>query len=298
MKKNLFILLFFAFCNLFSQSYTPLLQDGNKWWVYYREGWCDICNAQFKAYYIFINGETTISGVTYKKMYSNLYHINPYGPFGNGIPNTNNPDVFECLIREDIVARKVYFLDASTNTEKLMYDFSAQVGDTVNSEWKWGSNNWSVSINNILYGSVFGRNNIKTFQTDSGLIYEGIGSQSGLFTRPGSQPFEIGAYWLDCFEDILGKSCISQFIVLGTSENSTGKNLTLYFSKEKRDFRVLGIPSQEYKISFYDASGRLSEEVTAKGKQSFILRNTVRNKVLFYTITSKGSLWKGKIIVE
>lgn len=297
MKKNLFILLLFAFINCFSQAYTPLLKEGNKWWVYYREGWCDICNAQFKAYYIFINGETTISGVTYKKMYSNLYHINPYGPFGNGIPNTNNPDVFECLMREDIVARKVYFLDTSTNTEKLMYDFSGQIGDAVNSEWKWGSNNWPVTINNILYGSVFGRNNIKTFQTDSGLIYEGIGSQSGLFTRPDGQPFELGAYWLDCFEDNLGKSCISQF-VLGTSEDSLEKNLTLYYSKENSDFKILGNPSQDYKISFYESTGRLVEEVNAKGKQNFYLKNTVKNRILFYTISSQGNSWKGKVMIQ
>ena len=297
MKKNLFIFLFFVFTSLFSQSYTPLLKEGNKWWVYYREGWCDICNAQYKASYIFINGETTVSGVIYKRIYSNLYHINPYGPFGTDVPNTNNPDVFECLMREDTNTRKVYFLDASTNKEKLLYDFYAQNGDIIDSEWKWGSNNWPVTINSILYGSVFGRNNVRTFQTDSGYIYEGIGSQSGLFTRPGSQPFEIGAYWLDCFEDTSGKSCISQF-VLGTAENSIEKNLILYYSKDNNDFKILGNLSLDYKVSFYETTGRLLEEVNTKGKQSFSLKNTVKNKVFFYTITSQGSLWKGKVMVE
>jgi len=297
MKKNLFILLLFAFVNGFSQAYMPLLKEGNKWWVYYREGWCDICNAQYKAYYVFINGETTTNGFTYKRIYSNLYHVTPYSPFGSGVPNTNNPDVFECLMREDINTKKVYVLDSSTNTEKLLYDFSAQIGATINSEWKWGPNNWPVNVDNILYGSVFGKNNIKTFQTDSGFIYEGIGSQSGLFTRPGSQPFEIGAYWLDCFEDILGKSCNSQ-LVLGTSENAPEKNLTLYYSKENQDFKILGNPSQDYKVSFYESTGRLLQEISTKGKQSFSLKSKGENKILFYTIESQGKSWKGKIMSQ
>ncbi|WP_312768301.1 hypothetical protein [Epilithonimonas sp.] len=300
MKKNLLILLLFTFFNVFSQSYTPLLKEGNKWWVYYREGYCDFCNAQYKASYIFINGETTIDGVVYKKIYSNLYYINPYGPFGTDVPNTNNPDVLECLMREDTAAKKVYFLDVNTNTEKLLYDFSAQIGDVIEDNWRLGSyNNWPLTIDNISYGSVFGKENVKTFITGFNYkIYEGIGSQSGLFSRPAEQPFELGAFWLDCFEDTSGKSCVSQFVVLGTSENSTEKNLSLYYSKENRDFKILGNPSQDYKVSFYEATGRLSEEINTKGKQSFYLKNMVKNKILFYTITSQGKSWKGKILIQ
>lgn len=299
MKKNLLILFLFAFFNVFSQAYTPLLKEGNKWWVYYREGYCDICNAQFRAYYIFINGEITISGVTYKKIYSNLYHINPYGPFGNGEPNTNNPDVFECLMREDTANKKVYILDPVTNTDKLLYDFSAQKGDVIDSNFRWGFYNYPVTIDDVVSGSVFGKDNVKTFKSDyNNNIYEGIGSQSGLFSRPAGHPFEIGAYWLDCFEDTAGKSCDSQFVLLGTSENSIDKNLTLYYSKLNNDFKVLGNLSQDYKVTFYESTGRLIEEVNAKGKQSFSLKNIIKNKILFYTITSQGKSWKGKVMIQ
>lgn len=299
MKKNLLILFLFAFFNVFSQTYTPLLKEGNKWWVYYREGYCDICNAQFRAYYIFINGEITISGVTYKKIYSNLYHINPYGPFGNGESNTNNPDVFECLMREDTATKKVYILDPVTNTDKLLYDFSAQKGDVIDSNFRWGFYNYPVTIDDVVSGSVFGKDNVKTFKSDyNNNIYEGIGSQSGLFSRPAGHPFEIGAYWLDCFEDTVGKSCDSQFVLLGTSENSIDKNLTLYYSKLNNDFKVLGNLSQDYKVTFYESTGRLIEEVNAKGKQSFSLKNIIKNKILFYTITSQGKSWKGKVMIQ
>lgn len=303
MKKNLFILLLFAFVNLFSQAYTPLLKEGNKWWVSLSEGYCETCNPSASFWYIFINGETAIDGVVYKKIYSNLYFVNPISPTGPfpGSPGhyTNNPDVFQCLMREDLTSRKVYFLDANTNTEKLIYDFSAQIGDVVNCNWRWGGGESIITIDNIEYGSVFGKDNVKTFKLDySKNIYQGIGSRSGLFSAPSNPFFEVASYSLGCFEDVSGKSCDSQFVVLETSENSSEKNLTLYYSKENQDFKILGNPSQDYKVSFYEGTGRLSEEVNTKGKQSFSLKNTVKNKILFYTITSQGKSWKGKIMIQ
>lgn len=282
---------------MFSQTYTPLLKEGNKWWITYREGHCDFCTAQSSASYILVNGETIVGDVVYKKVYSNFYYVCPN--MGN-CTNTNYPDVFECLMREDITTKKVYFLDATTNTEKLLYDFSAQVGDVVDGNWRWLGGTYPVEIANVAYGSVFGKENVKTFKTkftDSN-IYEGIGSQSGLFARPEPIQLELGFYWLQCFEDTSGKSCVSEFVPLATSENSFEQSLTLYYSKENSDFKILGNPSQDYKISFYEATGRLSEEVNTKGKQSFSLKNTVKNRILFYTITSQGKSWKGKVLIQ
>ncbi len=305
MKKNLLILLLFTFVNVFSQAYTPLLKEGNKWWVSRAEGYCDTCNPNASFWYIFINGETTVDGVVYKKIYSNLYFVNPHTPSGPepypGSPGyyTNNPDIFECLMREDVLTRKVYFLDGITNTEKLIYDFSAQVGDIVDANWRWYPETTTAAIEDIVFGSVFGKENVKTFKLDYFKnIFEGIGSRSGLFSPPSTPFFELASFTLGCFEDTSGKSCDSQFVVLGTSENSTEKNLTLYYSKENHDFKILGNPSQDYKVSFYEATGRLSEEVNTKGKQSFYLKNMVKNKILFYTITSQGKSWKGKILIQ
>ncbi len=298
MKKNLFILLLFAFFNVFSQAYTPLLKEGNKWWGSYSEGYCPSCNPQYKAYYVFINGETTVNGQVYKKIYSNFYFNDTMTPTGAAGQYTNNPDVFECLMREDLVAKKVYFINANTNTEKILYDFSAQIGDVVEANWPIYQETGTMTVDKIVYGSVFGKSNVKTFDLAYGNIYEGIGSQSGLFVRPSGRRFELGYFWLGCFEDTSGKSCVSEFVPLATSESSIEKNLTLYYSKENQDFKILGNPSQDYKISFYESTGRLVEEVNAKGKQNYSLRNAVKNKILFYTITSQGNVWKGKILIQ
>jgi len=303
MKKNLFILLLFAFFNVFSQAYTPLLKEGNKWWVSRSEGFCDSCNPSAAFWYIFINGETTVNGTVYKKIYSNLYFFNPITPTGpsQGAPGyyTNYPDAFECLMREDVLTRKVYFLDANSNTEKLIYDFSVNIGDDVDVNWRWFPNTETITINEIVYGSVFGKENVKTFKLDYYKnIYEGIGSRSGLFCPPADLSFELATFKLGCFEDTSGKSCDSEFVPLATSENSTEQNLTLYYSKVNNDFKVLGNPSQEYKITFYESTGRLVEEVSAKGKQSFSVKNVIKNKILFYTITSQGKSWKGKIMIQ
>ena len=75
MKKLLLFLSFFAFSLSFSQTYTPLLKEGNKWWESLSEGYCDGCNAFSDGFYYFINGEEVINNITYKKIYVNHYYF-------------------------------------------------------------------------------------------------------------------------------------------------------------------------------------------------------------------------------
>ena len=75
------------------------------------------------------------------------------------------------------------------------------------------------------------------------------------------------------------------------------KNINLYYSKEHQNFKILGESSQDFTIEFYEASGKLTEEVKTKGNQNFVLKNTVKNKILFYIITYQSHSWKGKILI-
>lgn len=292
MKKNLFILLlFFTSFNLFSQSYTPLLKEGNKWW----ESYWDSSGYNFygrENYYYFINGESLLNGFIYKKIYYNKYEtcLSPLS-FFSCYP-TNNPDQFVGLYREDILGKKVYQYDGGDSSgDFLVYDFSKNIGEAMTP--------YQLTIEEINYGNVFSRN-VKGFKFSQNspiqnfYIYEGIGSGNGLFSGR-NDSFEVGRDLL-CFEDTSGKFCNSQFI-LGNSESNLEKSLTLYYSKETQNYKIIGNPLLDYKISFYEATGRLLEEVNAKGNQSFYLKNTTKN-ILFYTITNQGKSWKGKIMVQ
>ncbi|WP_333851843.1 hypothetical protein [Epilithonimonas sp.] len=300
MKKNLLILLLFAFFNVFSQAYTPLLQEGNKWYVSFIDSNYDQClYISGRSNYVYkIDGETIINGKTYKKIICDFES----GPHYIRFCGDNLQGNLAALLREDINERKVYRYYPNSNTETVLYDFSVKVNDAfpTNGFDTYFLNNGAPKISAIGYGTVF-NTEVKYFGIDglsggTNVVYEGIGNKSGLLELP----FYVGISYgnlLNCFENTAGQSCNSQ-LVLGTSENSTEKNLTLYYSKENQDFKVLGNPSQDYKVGFYEATGRLIEERNAKGKQSFSVKNIIKNKILFYTITSQGKSWKGKIIID
>lgn len=63
--------------------------------------------------------DTTISNIGYKKMYD--VYFNP------GFANNNHIG----YIREDTIARKVYFRDRFGNSDDLLYDFSLGLGGTI-----------------------------------------------------------------------------------------------------------------------------------------------------------------------
>jgi len=300
MKKNLFIFLFFVFTSLFSQTYTPLLKDGNKWYMSFVDSNYDQClYVSGRSNYIYkIDGETIINGKTYKKIICEFVSGAHYIRFcGDNLQGN-----VAALLREDISERKVYRYNSNSNSETILYDFSLKVNDAfpTNGFDTYFLNNGSPTISSIGYGTVFNEEvryfGIVGLQGYSNAVYEGIGSASGLLELP----FYVGISYgnvLTCFENTSGLSCNSQ-LVLGASENSVEKNLTLYYSKENQGFKIIGNPSQDYKVSFYENTGRLLEEVNTKGKQSFSLKNTVKNKILFYTITSNVNSWKGKIMIQ
>lgn len=300
MRKNLLIVLLFIFVNIFSQAYTPLLQYGNKWYVGFVDSNYDQClYISGRTNYVYeVGGEEIFNGKTYKKILCDFglspYHIRFCGD--------NLQGNVAAYLREDIAERKVYKYNPNSNSETIIYDFSLKANDSFPTSGydTYFLHNGSATVTDVGYGTVFNTEvkyfRINGLQGSKNLVYEGIGSESGLLELP----FYIGISYgnlLDCFENTAGQSCNSQ-LVMGTAEQSTEKNLTLYYSKENRDFKILGNPSQDYKVSFYEATGRLAEEVNAKGKQNFSLRNTVKNEILFYTIKSEGRIWKGKVMIQ
>jgi hypothetical protein len=119
----------FAICfalainSLFAQQYTPF-PTSNAYWLEY-VGWFEIGWDQ--KYYL--SGDTILGNQTYSKVYSKHEH---------GINDTVGGEYVGC-IREDSLKR-VYYLAAQETevpclvnvvNELILYDFSAQVGDTL-----------------------------------------------------------------------------------------------------------------------------------------------------------------------
>lgn len=69
---------------------------------------------------ITVNGDTTINGLQYKKYY-------------NADSNFSNP-FYLAALREDVTTQKVFAFHPTDSVERILYDFSATAGDTVESQ--------------------------------------------------------------------------------------------------------------------------------------------------------------------
>lgn len=85
--------------------------------------------------------------IVLSKSYKKMYHVYTYPSF---LSNTHLG-----YIREDSLSRKVYFLDKTSTTEELLYDFSVGVGDSVLYTFAYTTGNFPsgyykvLSINNV-----------------------------------------------------------------------------------------------------------------------------------------------------
>lgn len=295
MKKTLLLFASFFATQLSSQEYVPLLKEGNKWHqttVNYNFGG----PSTIHGFYYFINGEETKNGFVYKKLYSKTHCFSSLYP--SPCFPIESSEFFFKLIRENVDEKKVYYYDEQSNSDFLLYDFSLKVGDDIPNNFPYHAVNTTYDtykITSIDNGKVFNRN-VKSFSDYSLRIYEGIGSNTGLFSAPGSPIFE-GGNWLSCFEDATSeKSCDSQF--LNIKDISKRKAFTLAYSKELDQFKIFG-KKGDCIVKFYDASGKLLNEVLVKSGEYFTIKYvTSQNKILFYELTSSGITERGNLLLR
>lgn len=139
-------MLFFLFCILGLKvsyaQYQPLVSE-DKHWVYAR--FYDLDNPYpDEGYLIYMKGDTTINGMSYKKLLrSQLAGSHPCPlderpcfVFDMPYQMTSGPIVLGYL-REDLTEKKVYYIPVVYQTcsngggESLLFDFSPAVGDTL-----------------------------------------------------------------------------------------------------------------------------------------------------------------------
>lgn len=133
MKKLLLIVFFFIFSNgLRAQSaYIPFV---NNMIIYGATQLQDMGGLQAPAFFrTEIYGDTVIGVYTYSKIYSGL------GPF-----------VVVGGIRNDTLNKKVYKYSVATGSEKLLYDFNINVGDTLNASSGYGFYDPLINVSTLV----------------------------------------------------------------------------------------------------------------------------------------------------
>lgn len=190
--KRLFtcVLLFISFA-IKSQTwvYHPFPQV-NSFWDMSQSFYCwtGVPGYVTQSYSIFVSNDTTIGSETYHKLFIPYLKSDSTGCTSASVTQ----GIYKGCIREDSTAKKVYYVKPLLSTEKLLYDFNLQVGDTI-----WGEleapglvKDTVISIDSVQVGAS--GNWVKRWFINSCYniyIIEGVGSTYGLIeTSPGCGP--------------------------------------------------------------------------------------------------------------
>lgn len=204
MRTTLITLLIFIFSfETFSQDYKKIVDTTNKW--NYRD-WYMTTNGEgeSKTHSLFITNDTIIDNISYKKLMSKI------------IREIDTSTVFAAGIREDTINQLVY-LKAQYDSEKLIYSFDHNVGDTISIDTtSYGDGCYIRFVKSIdtyelngfsgkkveICDSVYHLNNPTwpPSEINTDFWYEGIGSFVSIFnlSHIGMSPIfeiELLCYW-------------------------------------------------------------------------------------------------------
>ena len=152
-----------------------------------------------KYYY---DGDTIIEGIYYKKVAAVVL------PLTSGNCCTVPEGLGAGFLRQDIAEKKVYWRNQWTNGDTLLYDFTLNVGDTLNSFLNypdpWTEPKTILSIDSVLVGTSYRKRfNIDTniFRTEyTYSIIEGVGSTDGFSGVHENNAWQFGIS-LTCFSE-------------------------------------------------------------------------------------------------
>jgi len=304
MKKLLKLIVLLLLTNtMLNAQYTPLVEEG-RFWIYlnYSPSSVDFPKA-ISGHAITFLGDTTINFIPYKK----VYRLNLKG--GENCPPVERPcwhfDIpyqteskeLMSYVREDTIQRQVYNLPIVNNStcsddEVLLFDFSLQVGDTLNCNvyeaiWASSTNLYqggivdSIKIFNVqneLRNTIFtyGFYNIIGLPAEIPIpISEGMGyANFGLFYEPLLQFYEL------CEGDIGNCNLILSNNSVGNSQQFNAfpnpSNGLFQISMEKESIKI---------IKAYSILGQLIKEVHF---QNSIDLSTFEDGVYLLELTTKN----------
>ncbi len=169
---------------IYSQNYFPMVQENNEWSelivaVPYPNPW----DTTFWTNIYKLSGDTMLSGQLYNKMYwaDDEFPLN--WTFWGGIREENE---------------KVWHIGINPYPERLIYDFSLSVGDTI-----WLNEYDPMIVDSIEYKPINNENRKHIFFSYPGyssiteIWIEGIGSNRG-FMQSGSATYIGGRSWFLC----------------------------------------------------------------------------------------------------
>lgn len=183
MKRNLILILLFLTVKYSFSQYRPLPMQNAEWINHGGIALLSCPGCTIVNYKYYTDGDTIINSQKYVKIKK------------TEIPAINNVTLYPTYtgaIRQDTLNKKIYIVLSDSTTERILYDFSLQVGDTVNSVLHDLAANecaplsaFNVEIISSIDSILINGNYHKVFNIQGSCTYnlsyiEGVGSNYGL----------------------------------------------------------------------------------------------------------------------
>lgn len=255
-----------------SQDYIPFPESDAVWYAGYGNVDCALYEDDFleygEYYYVLSGEDTTINNNSYKSLFRYGYGGNDCNiPLGLGVENG-----YIGAIRQEVSEQKVFFMPRDSSQDKLIYDYSLQEGDTIDSYLIEIADVYEVvtvtSVDSIMIGQHY-RKRIRTSwleedpQRDIDLI-EGVGSNRG-FLEPFLNRFERDAMLHNlCVNDTVTYANPNYYEYLCDYtvglENSPGKVDLSIYPQPADDRLIISSEYGDYKIEslrMFNSQGEL-----------------------------------------
>lgn len=267
MKRHLLIagILLTFISNVHSTSYYQFPETNATWNFHFTLIGMTSSGAD-EDYSISISGDTTINALTYHKLTT---------PFANTIALIG----YKGAIRQDITAKKIYFLPRTETTEQLLYDFTLQVGDTVKGyiQANLSQKDTIKSIDSVLVGNSYRKRWLVNSNYNIYFI-EGIGSTYGLIEQsPGSTP-DFPDFSINCFREnsqtLYPDSQTNCELINSVKRIDTNSNqIRVSPNSQSGSFTITFDNSDIIEIKLIDLSGKVIFECPTTNKKTIMINN-------------------------
>ena len=207
---------------------------------------------------------------------------------------------YKGAFRQDIVARKVFFIHSDSVVEQLLYDFNLQTGDSIKT---YQGNGVINTVDSILIGNNY-RKRWVIANLYEPFIIEGIGSSSGPI-----DPFLLmpdGPSWeLDCFSQNgityypgAGTACS---IILGINNVIAENQFIRLFPDPFHSTSLLNVSEafEKSELKIYNSLGMQVKKMLINSKSVSLNREGISDGIYFYQARNNaGAVLTGKFIVN
>ncbi len=267
----------------------------------------------------FIYGDTIINSNTYSKIYTSDIHASDTlnTKYAGAIREDSNKRVY---LNIDSVAHYNNGLALCSppnpyyNIDLLLYDYGANVGDTILYQHNDSIRIYITSIDSVLiqntylkrfnYAFISSPNNCGVFWATylyNGFYYiEKIGHHNGLFA-----PYDIQLdMWneLLCFEDteIAYPDSLACYSAVGINDATIKENsVAVYPNPNSGSFEfAIDAPFQQANLTIFDVTGKVivEQKITQNNTQLNLLSHP--KGMYFYQVLTDGKQVTGKIIIQ